>query len=296
MDLASAWLPSTDDANPRSYFYFPGLLFYHAPMPKHPHTTDDSRLKGQVPPEVPLGPGDESPPTTPCPICLDAGFLRFDVPFDDPRFGQLLPCSCTEQRRLNRRRELLIDESNLRPLRDCTFNDFNPHTPELLIILQQARAYARQSNEGWMILSGPPGSGKTHLAAAIGHTFLERDKPVIFTLAPDLLDKLQAMSGDDRLAKHYEYLRKIQSIQLLILDALGLEQQSPWGNDKIVQILSYRSQRMLPTVVTLNNLLSSYPPHLRSLLSDTLFCSHLHIEAPDFRQLSLAQRFRRHPR
>src|SRR5947209_6951114 len=57
-----------------------------------------------------------------CPICNGAGYLRYDVSVDDPRFGQLVVCQCTQAELQARRQQILLDRSRLRNLRHLTFD------------------------------------------------------------------------------------------------------------------------------------------------------------------------------
>ena len=48
--------------------------------------------------QIVRGTGIPDTPRAPvCSICGGAGYLRYDVPVDDPRFGELVVCECTKQ-------------------------------------------------------------------------------------------------------------------------------------------------------------------------------------------------------
>ena len=53
---------------------------------------------------------------------------------------------------------------------------------------------------GNLLVFGPPGVGKTHLIAAVGHALIERGKRVYFTRTTDLVQRVQAAKRDLRLA------------------------------------------------------------------------------------------------
>ena len=53
------------------------------------------------------------------------------------------------------------------------------------------RDYAEQP-DGWLVLTGEYGCGKTHLAAAIANARAAAGQPALFVVVPDLLDHLRA--------------------------------------------------------------------------------------------------------
>src|SRR5919199_5340014 len=78
-------------------------------------------------------------PPAVCPRCNGAGYLRYDVPVGDPRFGQLLVCQCTEAELKAKRHRILLERSRLGNLRHYTFDNWEfkyvqgkppAHTPD----------------------------------------------------------------------------------------------------------------------------------------------------------------------
>src|SRR5262249_40340080 len=134
-----------------------------------------------------------------CPICGGAGYLRREVEVGHPDFGRAIPCECKLREHDQRRLASLRSLSNLGPLERLTFNNFNPQgrtghptrAPGLPAALELAHEYA-ESPEGWLVLTGASGTGKTHLAAAVANALLTRGETVFFIVVPDLLDHLRA--------------------------------------------------------------------------------------------------------
>jgi DNA replication protein DnaC len=142
--------------------------------------------------------------------------------------------------------------------------------------LKAARRFA-ESPADWLVFEGPTGCGKTHLAAAIANHQLNARRPVFFTTVPDLLNEIRAT-----LAQENVVLRGVSSHPLLILDDLGTESKTPWAREKLFQILNYRYNARLPTVITSRSL-EELESQLSSRITDVRLSNVIHIDAPDYR-------------
>jgi DNA replication protein DnaC len=95
--------------------------------------------------------------------------------------------------------------------------------------LSKARVVALAEGDAWLaqgtniLLFGPPGVGKSHLAAALGHALIDTGHRVLFTRTTDLVQQLQAARQELRLAAMIERLDKYH---LLVLDDLSYVQKS----------------------------------------------------------------------
>ncbi len=231
-----------------------------------------------------------------CPICNGLGYVRTDVPVDHPDFGKLVACRCrlTElaQNRIDRLRAL----SNLEMLDRMTFETFAPEghglSPDKRANLRWAHEEAQsfaENPEGWLVLKGGYGCGKTHLAAAIANACVERGQPVLFITAPDLLDYLRAAFAPTSPVTYGTRFEEARTVSLLILDDLGTESSTPWAQEKLFQILNYRYNARQPTVITTNHELEEIPLRLRSRLVDPDLTRIVSITAPDYRRAGVAQ-------
>ena len=250
-----------------------------------------------------------------CPICHGAQWLAspIDVPAGNPRFNELRPCPCYRAELDAKRIKSVLGDSLMPP--DCqrmTFDSFKPrqavslampqpyekdyyaqrmrarviHLRELGVSLKQHVARAKKvcreyagNPEGHLILLGEPGSGKTHLAAAIGNHLTAQGKAVVFAVVPDLLDTLRP--GRDGV--YHNLLMAYQTAPLLILDDLGVEKGSDWTGEKLYQIVNYRYNHLLPLVVTSNEMPQDVDPRLRSRLFDRGRTLVFEILAGDYR-------------
>ena len=225
-----------------------------------------------------------------CPICHDMGFVLNDVPVGHPDFGRAMPCSCQEQERLERRTSRMQRMSNLAGMEALTFENFVPEPSWLasdkISTLRRAFDECRHfadDPDGWLLLTGTYGCGKTHLAAAIANTRLAHGQPALFLVVPDLLDHLRAAFSPQADIRYDELFDQMRNISLLILDDLGTQSSTPWAEEKLFQLLNHRYNAMLPTVITTNHRLESMDQRLRSRLMDIRVVTHLPILAPDFR-------------
>ncbi len=243
-----------------------------------------------------------SPASDACPLCGGAGYLRADVAVDDPRFGRMVPCSCTKELLEERRLRRLQERSNLGPLRGKTFENFvtDPssrgrpakNSPEAAH--RAARIFAERGERTetqrlerprfeWLVLLGNHGSGKTHLAAAIANYRLQQARPAIFVVVPDLLDRLRATFAPSSDVSYDELFEAARSTALLVLDDLGAQSTTSWAQEKLYQIINERYNRRLPTVISSNLSLDDMELRLRSRIGDTNLAETYVIQARDAR-------------
>ena len=225
-----------------------------------------------------------------CPICGGLGFVTLDVPVGHPDFGKAVPCRCREKEQAQRRASALAGMASTAGLQDLTFERFIPEPSHL----DPARAhnlhraydtcvYFAQDPEGWLLLSGAYGCGKTHLAAAIANARLAMGKPAVFMVVPDLLDHLRATYNPNSEMSFDALFEQLRSTPLLILDDLGTQSTTPWAQEKLFQLLNHRYVAHLATVITTNQRLDDMEPRLRSRLIDPNLVTHFAIIATDFR-------------
>ncbi|MBE0481840.1 MAG: ATP-binding protein [Dehalococcoidia bacterium] len=229
-----------------------------------------------------------------CPVCRGRGWLRYDVPFDHPDFGKLVPCKCTRAEFQQEQHSRLERYSNLGPLRRLTFENVlprgrssDPQNQERFEKgLLRARQFADQPR-GWLVLKGPSGCGKTHLAAAIANHRIREGHQAFFQVVPDLLDHLRATFSPHSDVTYDELFETVKTARLLVLDDLGSQSSTSWAEEKLFQILNHRFNAELPTVVTVNNL-ARLDERLAARLQDPAIAEELELEvvqAPLFQEI-----------
>jgi len=226
-----------------------------------------------------------------CPHCHGVGYLRADVPVGHAEFGKLEICVCRRAKVTDIVRERLFAISHLDELKDLTFESFKirghkgvgeiqAHSIERAF--NQAQHYSQNLN-GWMLLQGGYGCGKTHLAAAVANFAVSMGVPTLFLTVPDLLDTLRfAYNSEDTTFE--ERFDQIRNASLLVLDDFGTQNATGWAQEKLFQIINYRYINKLSTVITTNLLLDEIEARIRSRLSDPDLVSAVRISAPDYRR------------
>jgi DNA replication protein DnaC len=141
--------------------------------------------------------------------------------------------------------------------------------------------------EGWLVFMGQTGCGKTHLAAAIVNYRYEAGKPALFVVVPEFLDHLRSTFSPDSKVSYDEVFEIVKTAPLLVLDDFGEQSTTPWAREKLYQMLNYRYNSRLPTVVTtrysFDELLGEVDSAISSRLVDGQTSVPFNIMAPDYR-------------
>lgn len=143
-----------------------------------------------------------------------------------------------------------------------------------------------EASHGVLIL-GPVGVGKTHLATALGHIAIRRRLSVHAARADKLFTRLRAARLDNSLEAE---MRKLARVDLLILDDFALRNLDPTETNDFYELIVER-HRTASTIVTSNR----EPSEWMSMMSDTLLAQSaidrltsgahtLVIEGPSYRQ------------
>ncbi|CAD5624949.1 putative replication protein [Escherichia coli] len=163
---------------------------------------------------------------------------------------------CEEINRRNRqlRVEKILNRSGIQPLhRKCSFANYQVRNDGQKHALSQAKSIAEEMITGYtnFVFSGNPGTGKNHLAAAVGNRLLKAGKSVIVVTVADVMSALHA-SYDDGLSGE-KFLRELCEVDLLVLDEIGIQRETK--NEQVVlhQIVDRRTAS-LRSVGMLTNL------------------------------------------
>ena len=194
----------------------------------------------------------------------------------------------------NSRLVLGIGEVRAEMLQRMTFDNFDTlgganataqDRESLDRVMHTAQTFAVEP-EGWLLLSGPRGCGKTHLAVAIAGERLKQGSQVFFAFVPTLLDHLRATFSPDSPVGYDELFEQINSVPLLVLDDLGAESSTTWAEEKLYQIVVHRHEVRLPTVITTASTLDELEDtksRIASRLVDGMVVDWQPITAPNYR-------------
>ena len=231
--------------------------------------------------------GDSPGSTEVCRWCKGAGYTRRDVPYGYPEFGKIYKCVCRLAADREKRKQDLRRFSQLASLEEKTFASFNVLIPGVQEAYSRTWEYAHDP-DGWLLLIGTNGCGKTHLAAAAANTLLEQDREVLFTTVPDLLDHLRRAYVPSSEVTYDSLYTLMREVDVLVLDDLGTQHATPWAEEKLSQLMNHRYVCRALTIITTNHIrLSGINEHIRSRLSDAALVRSVTFdeEVSDYRPL-----------
>ncbi len=143
--------------------------------------------------------------------------------------------------RARRRIERHLAEARLLPGKSLDSFDFNA-----VPMLSKAQVMALVAGDSWLekgdnlLVFGPPGGGKSHLAAAIGLGLVENGWRVLFTRTTDLVQRLQVARRELALESA---IAKLDKYHLLILDDLAYVTKDQAETSVLFELISARYER-----------------------------------------------------
>jgi DNA replication protein DnaC len=140
---------------------------------------------------------------------------------------------------------------NFRPASLMSFNPGDHLEYVLTMVSAYARDYPHVSKPG-LLLVGPPGIGKTHLAVGALRELLERGHEGVFFDYQHLLEQIRSGYDESIGTSKREAYRAALETEVLLLDDLGSHRVTEWVQDTIESIIGYRYNHKRALIATTN--------------------------------------------
>ena len=148
------------------------------------------------------------------------------------------------------RMQRVMGRSGIRELHmNCSFDNYRVENEGQQRALALARQYASEfeGNIASFVFSGKPGTGKNHLAAAIGNDLILRGKSVLIVTVADLMSNMKGTFSGTSDTTEERLLHDLSTVDLLVIDEIGMQTESRYEKVIINQIVDRRSSSKRPT-------------------------------------------------
>ena len=149
------------------------------------------------------------------------------------------------------RRVKAADFRETRTLESFDFS-FNPSIDRKLVHELATGRFVEQARD--VLLIGPPGVGKSHLAQALGQRLIKAGKTVLYR---SIFDVVAELMDDDLAERHHRTMKRYLKCDLLIIDDMGIKQLPPKSGEYLFEIVMRRYE-VKSTLMTSNRPLEEW--------------------------------------
>ncbi|CAL4317675.1 DNA replication protein DnaC [Buchnera aphidicola] len=148
-----------------------------------------------------------------------------------------------------------LEKSGIKELYlNCSFENYKVFHSGQEKVLSSAKKYVKNFNNELsnFIFSGKPGTGKNHLAAAIGNYLILHGKKILIITIADLMSKIKKTFQKNNNFTEEHFINKTSKVDLLIIDEIGIQKESNYEKIIIHQIIDRRSASKKSTGILSN--------------------------------------------
>jgi DNA replication protein DnaC len=151
------------------------------------------------------------------------------------------------ERRAGRRMTLHLAEAHVDPTKTLAHFDFGaaPQINRTLILDLAAGGFSTRGEN--VLLCGPTGTGKSHLANALAYEALKRGQSVLLRSTHRLVADVHAARADGTFTRRFA---RLCSVDLLVIDDFGLRPLSAQGAEDLYEIIRERYERKAMVVTS----------------------------------------------
>ncbi|GAB3528588.1 ATP-binding protein [Photobacterium alginatilyticum] len=138
----------------------------------------------------------------------------------------------------------------------CKFDNYFTHYEGQRLAYAESRTllddYINRRSAGGFIFAGTSGTGKNHLACAIANGLLQLRRSVVVITVAELMLKIRDSYRKDAEISETEIIRYLSSVELLVIDELGVQHNSNNERVMINRIIDERYTQERPTGIITN--------------------------------------------
>jgi DNA replication protein DnaC len=165
-----------------------------------------------------------------------------------------------EEREFASRLPQLLDIANIpKRFQRCAVNGFEATTPQMVATRESVVKYLQNLDENIaagrsVVMAGPPGTGKTHLACAMITAIIKSGHTAIYTSVLDAARDVKSTYGNQptRFASELEAYQHYTAPDVLVIDEVGVQYQTDAEAIIVWEIINRRYNDMKVTILISN--------------------------------------------